>query len=68
MQSEIDEFDDSLRVQVTIKTDGRVRKHLSLGEKRIEKLASDVVEHAETTDDFEIITITAKKFAQTKYF
>ncbi len=56
VQAELEDFDDSLRVQVTIKTDGRVRKHLSLGEKRIEKLATDVVEHAETNDDFEIIT------------
>jgi hypothetical protein len=56
VQSEIEDFDDSLRVQVTIRTDGRVRKHLSIGERRIEKLAANVVEHAEAHDDFEIIT------------
>jgi hypothetical protein len=56
VQQEIEDFDDSLRVQVTIRTDGRVRKHLSVGERRIEKLAADVVEHAEANDDFEIVT------------
>jgi hypothetical protein len=39
-----------------------------LGEKRIEKLASDVVEHAETTDDFEIITNYGQKVRADEIF
>jgi hypothetical protein len=68
IQSEIEDFDDSLRVQVTIRTDGRVRKHLSLGERRIEKLAADVVEHEQANDDFEIITNYGQKVRPDEIF
>src|SRR6266568_1053153 len=61
-------LDDSLRVQVTIKTDGRFHKHLSLGEKRIETLATDVVQHAESDDDFEIITGYNQRIRQDEVF
>jgi hypothetical protein len=61
-------IDDSLRVQVTIKTDGRFRKHLALGEKRIETLATDVVENAESNDDFEIVTNYDQRIGSNEIF
>lgn len=68
LQSELEDFDDSLRVQVTIKTDNRVRKHLSVGERRIEKIATDVLEHAENSDDFEIVTAYGQKVRPNEIF
>jgi hypothetical protein len=50
--AEKEDFDDSLRVEIVIKTDERSRKHLTLGEKRIEDMATDVVKNFEHDDDF----------------
>ena len=51
-----DVTNDSLRVILTIKTDERSKEHLALGEKRIEDIAVDLLEHQEEGDEFKIIT------------
>jgi hypothetical protein len=68
VQSELEDIDDSLRVQITIKTDGRFRKHLSIGERRIEAFATDVVENAESNDDFEIVTNYDQRIGSNEIF
>lgn len=46
---------DALRVMLTIKTDKR-QKGLALGEKEIERLATDVVRNNDADDDYVIVT------------
>src|SRR5439155_20179683 len=58
---------DSLRVVLTIKTDGR-SKHLALGEKEIEELAIDVINNTEPDDDYVIITGTGQKITPKEIF
>lgn len=53
---ENDVTNDSLMVELTIKTDGRIRKHLGLGQKKLEQFAVDLVKNQEANDDFVIIT------------
>ncbi len=65
---EKEDFDDSLRVGVVIKTDERSRKHLKLGEKRIEDMATDVVKNFEMDDDFTITTNTGQKIRANEIF
>jgi len=62
------EEDDGLRVQVTIKTDERVmKKGLAIGEKKIEKLAIDVIESAdEDVDEYLIETKTGQKIGSSE--
>ena len=59
--SEKDVTNDSLRVKLTIVKDKRSRKHLGLGEKRIDALAKDVISHAESDDTFLIVTNNNQK-------
>ena len=66
--AENEEIDDSLRVAVVIKTDERIRKHLKLGETRIEKLAHDVIKNYEKHDDFQIETNTGQKISAEEIF
>jgi hypothetical protein len=61
VEAEVEDYDDSIRVIVTIKTDGRITKHLTVGEKRIEKLATDVVQHEQAHDDYVIVTNTGQE-------
>jgi predicted nucleic-acid-binding protein len=56
-----DAFDDSLRVNIKIYTDGRFQKHFSVGEKKIERLATDVIKNEEDYDDYIITTNTGQK-------
>jgi hypothetical protein len=60
-KAESEDFDDSIRVEVTITTDERVRKHLTVGEKRIETLGVDVVRNQEDYDDYIILTKAGQK-------
>jgi len=66
--AEKEDFDDSLRVEVIIKTDERSRKHLTLGEKRIEDMAKDVVKNFEKDDDFTIVTNSGQKIKADEIF
>ncbi len=68
LQEELEEIDDSLRVQIIIKTDSRSRKNLKVGERRIESLAANVVQNAETDDDFEIVTGNGQTIKQHEVF
>ena len=66
---EKEDFDEGLRVAVTIKTDDRVmRKHLVIGEKRIEALAKDIVAHYDKDDDFIIETGQGQKIRADEIF
>jgi hypothetical protein len=66
---EKEDFDEGLRVGVTIKTDHRVmRKHLVIGEKRIEALAKDIVAHYDKDDDFIIETGQGQKIRADEIF
>jgi len=66
--AEREDFDDSLRVGIVIKTDERSRKHLTLGEKRIEDMATDVVKNFEHDDDFTITTNDGQKITANEIF
>jgi hypothetical protein len=39
-----------------VETDGRIRKHISLGEQRLEHWAVDLVQHEQPSDDYVIKT------------
>jgi hypothetical protein len=47
---------DSIVVRITIETDGRIRKHLSLGENRLESWALDLVKNEQSDDSYTIVT------------
>ncbi len=66
--AENDEIDDSMRVAIVIKTDERVRKHLKLGQARIEKLAQDVVKNYDKNDDFVIETDSGQRISADEIF
>ena len=53
---ENDVTNDSIIVKLTLETDGRVRKHITLGEQRLEHWAVDLVTHEEAGDDYVIVT------------
>jgi hypothetical protein len=66
--SESDVTNDSLRVQLVLKTDERSPQHISLGEKRIESIAEDLVNNKESGDDFVIITKSGQRITQDEIF
>jgi hypothetical protein len=67
--AEKENFDQGLRVAITIKTDDRVmRKHLAVGEKRIEALARDVLSNFDQNDDFIIETQGGDKIRADEIF
>jgi len=51
-----DVTDDALRVIVTLKVDRRHRGGISLGYKRLEELAVNVIENQEKDDEYVIVT------------
>jgi hypothetical protein len=53
---ENDITNDSIVVKLTLETDGRVRKHIKLGEQRLEHWAVDLVTHEEPGDNYVIVT------------
>jgi hypothetical protein len=53
---EHDVTNDSIMVTLTVETDGRVRKHLGLGEQRLEHWAVDLVTHEDPDDNYVIKT------------
>lgn len=59
---------DGLRVMVTLKVDRRFGKEISLGEKRIEAMAADVVKNSSEVEDFVIITKTGQKINPREIF
>ncbi len=63
VEAEVEDIDDSLRVEIIIKTDERRKKHLKLGEKRIETLATDVVNNYDEDDEFVIVTNSGQKIS-----
>jgi hypothetical protein len=65
--NEYDVNEDSLRVLITIKTDGR-RKGLALGEKRIELVAEDLIKNQEDEDEFVIVTKTDQRIGPKEIF
>jgi hypothetical protein len=65
--SEYDVTEDALRLMLVVKTDGR-GKGLRLGEKRITKLAADLVEHQEEGDEFAILTKTGQRIGPKEIF
>lgn len=50
-----DVTNDSLQIRLIIKKDGRMRKHLKLGEKRLELLAGSLLKNQESDDHFSIL-------------
>ena len=61
LNKEYDVTNDSLRIELSIKTDDRLRKHLTLGEKRIQTMAIDLVQNQQIDDDYLIITQDGQK-------
>jgi hypothetical protein len=59
---------DALRVMITLKVDRRYGKGISLGEKRIEAMAADVVKNSADVDDFVIVTKTGQKISPREIF
>jgi hypothetical protein len=55
------EEDDSVRVILTIKTDERFTKKLSVGEKKIQELGRDIINTQEDYDDYTIVTNSGQK-------
>jgi hypothetical protein len=47
---------DSLVIHLTLETDGRMKKHLRLGESRLTQWALDLVTNEEADDDYAIVT------------
>jgi hypothetical protein len=66
--AEKEDFDDRLRVELVIKTDGRSRKNLRLGEQRIEAMATDIVSNCEKHDDFTITTNKGQQITADEIF
>ncbi|HEY1941532.1 MAG TPA: hypothetical protein VGH40_05350 [Roseiarcus sp.] len=63
-----DVTNDSLRVQLVLKTDQRSSKHIALGEKRIETIAEDLLKNQEDGDDFVIVTKSGQRITQSEIF
>ncbi|HEX4079263.1 MAG TPA: hypothetical protein VHX61_10380 [Rhizomicrobium sp.] len=59
---------DGLRVCLTLKTDARHVKDLTLGEKRIETLAADAVNSFKEGDDYVILTKTGQRISPKEIF
>jgi hypothetical protein len=59
---------DGLRVMLTLKVDKRFAKAFSLGQKRIEALAADVVRNTEDHDEYVIVTKTGQKISPKEIF
>ena len=59
---------DGLRVMLTLKADKRFAKDFSVGQKRIEALATDVVRNTEDHDEYVIITKTGQKISPKEIF
>ena len=60
---------DGLRIALTLKTDARYTKAISLGEKRINELGLDILRnHEEGDDDFSILTKTGQRITPTEIF
>jgi hypothetical protein len=59
---------DSLRVVLTVKVDRRFSKSLSIGEKRVEELAADILQHPDADDDYVIVTKTGQKISPHEIF
>jgi hypothetical protein len=62
------EFVEEHTVMVTIKVDRRFGKEISLGEKRIEAMAADVVKNSDDVEDFVIVTKTGQKINPREIF
>jgi hypothetical protein len=58
---------DSLQVTISLKVDGR-GKHLVIGERDIQELASDVIINSEADDDYVIITKAGQKITPQEIF
>ena len=67
-QAPNDYTNDSLKLILSLKVDKRFFGGVKLGEKRIEKLADDIVKNAEKGDDFSIITRTGQRITQSEIF
>ncbi len=51
-----DVSDDALQVEVTLHIDGRHQKGITLGHRRLQSIAADLVTHEEVSDDYIIVT------------
>jgi len=56
-----DVSDDALRVAVTINLDKRRKKGVALGHKRLETLASDIIQNRQDDDDYTIVLESGEK-------
>ncbi len=63
-----DVTEDSLRIFVTIKTDNRFTKNLSLGEKNIEFVAEKIINEHQDDDDFVIHTQSGQRITPTEIY
>ena len=52
--SEHDVTNDSMRVELTLKTDKRSTQHLNVGERRIEEIAQDIITNEQPGDEYTI--------------
>src|ERR1700722_1391220 len=59
---------DGLRVMVALKFDRRFGKEISLGEKRIEAMAADIIKNSAEVEDFVIVTKTGQKISPKEIF
>lgn len=62
------EVEDGIRVQIILKTDERLRKNIILGEKKIEKIAVDVVTNQVEYDDYVIVTKSGQRIGPKEIF
>ena len=59
--NEYDVSDDALRVEVVLNADGRNTKGISIGHKRMEAIANNVIQNEDDGDDYTIILETGEK-------
>jgi hypothetical protein len=64
--SDNDVSKDGLNVEMTIKTNRRDKKNLTLGETRIEQLAIKLIEEQEDGDDFRIVLADGQTISATE--
>jgi hypothetical protein len=66
--NENDITNDSLNIETVIKIDGRSKAQLSIGQKELNRLAVDLVEHQEDDDKFIIVTNSGNKITQDQMY
>ena len=63
-----DVTNDALKAILTIRVDHRIRKSMALGEKRVEHIATELINNQEGTDDFVIVTKDEQRISPNEIF